>query len=328
MIDLKRVTIGISSVVLMISVAIGQAPDSSIVPLVDYHQHLFSPALAALVTSTPPVSQATVVTAEDLIAILDAARIQRAVVLSTAYIFTQPSRNVEDDYEKVKADNDWTAGQVAIFPDRLAGFCGINPLKDYAVEEVSRCARIPELRRGLKLHLGNSVLDYHNPEHVERLRRIFRAANDSRMAIVIHMRSSTTFRLPYGRDEALVFLKEVLPAAPDIPIQIAHLAGGGGYADPSIDPALRVFIEAIARNDPAVRNLWFDVSGVANAATTEQQAMLIAMRIRELGVQRILYGTDGLGINSARDGWATFLKLPLTNDEFRTVAKNTPPYMR
>lgn len=321
-------TIGILSVVLTISVAIGQAPDSPIVPLVDYHQHLFSPALVALVSSTPPVSQATTVTANDLIAILDAARIRRAVVLSTAYIFTQPTRNVENDHEKVKADNDWTAGQVALFPDRLIGFCGINPLKDYAVEEVARCARIPELRRGLKLHLGNSAFDYQNAQHVEQLRRVFRAANDAGMAIVVHIRSSTTFRLPYGRDEALVFLKDVLPAAPDVAVQIAHLAGGGGYADPSIDPALRVFVEAIAKSDPAVRHLWFDVSGVVAAATTEQQGMLIATRIRELGVQRILYGTDGLGINSARDGWAAFLKLPLTNDEFRTIANNAPPYMR
>jgi len=324
----KRVAIGISSVVLTIAVATGQVPDSPSVPLVDYHQHLFSPALAALVASTPPVSQATTVNANDLIAILDNAHIRRAVVLSTAYIFTQPTRNVENDYERLKADNDWTASQVALFPDRLVGFCGINPLKDYAADEVARCAKIPELRRGLKLHLGNSALDYHNAQHVEKLRRVFRAANDSRMAIVIHMRSSTTFQLPYGRDEALVFLKEVLPASPDVPVQIAHLAGGGGFADPSIDPALRVFVDAIAQGDPIVRHLWFDVSGVVTAATTGQQAMLIATRIRELGVQRILYGTDGLGIDSAREGWASFLKLPLTNDEFRTVATNIPPYMR
>jgi predicted TIM-barrel fold metal-dependent hydrolase len=309
-------------------IAGAQAPDSALVPMADYHQHLFSPALAALVSSTPPVSQATTVTATDLIAILDTARIRRAVVLSTAYIFTQPTRSVENDYEKVKADNDWTASQVAQFPDRLVGFCGINPLKDYAVEEVARCAKIPELRRGVKLHLGNSAFDYHNPQHVEQLRRVFRTANDSGMAIVIHMRSSTTFRLPYGRDEALVFLKDVLPAAPDVAVQIAHLAGGGGYADPSIDPALQVFVEAIQRNDPLVRHLWFDVSGVVTAATTAQQAMLIVARIREIGVPRILYGTDGLGTNSARDGWESFLRLPLTTAEFRTVANNTPPYMR
>jgi hypothetical protein len=45
-------------------------------------------------------------------------------------------------------------------------------------------------RRGLKLHIANSRVDYHNPEHVERLRRLFAAANGYRMAIVVHMRTS------------------------------------------------------------------------------------------------------------------------------------------
>jgi hypothetical protein len=65
-------------------------------------------------------------------------------------------------------------------------------LKDYALEELARCAADPNLRRGLKLHFGNSVVDYHNPEHIAQVRRVFRAANDRRMAIVAHVRASVT----------------------------------------------------------------------------------------------------------------------------------------
>ena len=72
------------------------------------------------------------------------------------------------------ADNDWAA-QVAQFPERLVGFCGVNPLKDYAIEEVARCAKNPNLRRGLKLHFGPAVIDYQNPAHIRR--RVFQAAN-------------------------------------------------------------------------------------------------------------------------------------------------------
>ena len=306
----------------------GQAPDPAPVPLADHHQHLFSPALIEVVSSTPPVMKANPSTAKDLIAILDTAGIKRAAVLSSAYIFTQPTRKVENDYEKLKADNDWTADQVALFPDRLTGFCGINPLKDYALQELARCTKMPALRRGVKLHFGNAVVDYHNPQHVEQVRRVFGAANDARMAIVVHMRSSTTYKLPYGRDEARVFLNELLPAAPDVPVQVAHLAGAGGYSDPAVDEALGVFVGAIAQKDARARQLWFDVSSVARPTMTEQQAALIAKRIRELGVQRILYGTDGLGIDSARQGWAAFLKLPLTAAEFRAIANNVAPYMR
>src|SRR4030095_3851573 len=186
-------------------------------------QHLFSPELAALMTTTPPVSQVTPRTAADLIEQLDAAGIRRAVVLSAAYIFEQPSRQADHPAEKLKRDNDWTSRQVAEFPDRLIGFCGLNPLKDYALEELERCARDPNLRRGLKLHLGNSVVDYHNPAHIEQVRRVFRAANDPRITLLVHGGSWVSQQLPYGRDEALIFLNQLLPAAPDVVVQVAHL---------------------------------------------------------------------------------------------------------
>src|SRR5262245_5373334 len=91
--------------------AVGQErPDTRPpVPLADYHQHLFSPELAALMTTTPPMAPVKPRTAADLIAQLDAAGIKRAVVLSTAYIFEQPSRNADHAAEKLKRDNDWTS---------------------------------------------------------------------------------------------------------------------------------------------------------------------------------------------------------------------------
>src|SRR6478736_4692763 len=174
------------------------------VPLADYHQHLFSPELGALMTTTAPVAAVKPRAAADLIGQLDAAGIKRAVVLSTAYIFDQPSRNADHAAEKLKRDNDWTSTQVAQFPDRLIGFCGLNPLKDYALEELARCAADPNLRRGIKLHFGNSVVDYHNPEHIAHVRRVIQAANDRRMAIVVHVRASVTEKLPWGREEALI----------------------------------------------------------------------------------------------------------------------------
>jgi uncharacterized protein len=257
-----------------------------------------------------------------------AAGIKRAVILSTAYIWSQPRRKVENDYEKVKADNDWTGEQVALYPDRLVGFCSVSPVRDYALEELARCAKDPHFR-GLKLHFGNSVVDYHNPQQVEEVRRVFAAANSYRMPIVVHMRATISEKLAYGADEARIFLNEILPAAPDVPVQIAHLAGAGGYDDPLVDQALAVFVAAIANGDPRTKRLWFDVATVATSNMTPAQAMLIATRIRQLGVQRILYGSDAATPgNTPREGWAAFRKLPLSTAEFRTIANNVPPYMR
>ena len=55
--------------------------------------------------------------------LLDAARIRRAAVFSTAYIFEQPTRKVDKARDKVRADNDWTSQQVAQYPDRLVLLC-------------------------------------------------------------------------------------------------------------------------------------------------------------------------------------------------------------
>ena len=156
-------------------------------PLVDYHQHLFHPDATGLAPDTGTI------TASELVAFLDAAGIRRAVVLSVAYQFGNPNRPaVEDEYAKVRAENDWTSEQVARFPDRLRGFCALNPLRDYALRELARCAKDPRLHYGLKLHFGNSDVDLDNSAHVRRLRQVFREANRRRMAIVVHMRSSVT----------------------------------------------------------------------------------------------------------------------------------------
>lgn len=103
---------------------------------------------------------------------------------------------------RFRAENDWTAAQVARFRDRLAGFCSFNPLKSYALDELDRCMRDPRLS-DVKLHFTTSGIDLRNPEHVAHLRAVFRVANARRFPIVVHMR---TLNPAYGRRDAEVFL--------------------------------------------------------------------------------------------------------------------------
>jgi predicted TIM-barrel fold metal-dependent hydrolase len=180
------------------------------------------------------------------------------------------------------------------------------------------------------MHFGNSDVDLLNPLHIKALQSVFASANGHRMAIVVHMRATVSQKRPYGTAQARAFLNEVLPSAPDVPVQIAHLAGAGGYEDPWADQAIVVFVEAIAARDPRMSKVWFDVSGVAGLGNWKAKADLIAKRIRELGVERVLYGSDGAGGKNPtpRQAWASFLELPLTKDEFRTIASNVAPYMK
>jgi len=261
-------------------------------------------------------------TADDLIAALDEAGIRRAAVLSAAYWFGSPlMRKAEgDEYANVRAENDWNAQQAARYPDRLVVFCSVNPLKDYALQEIDRCAKIP-LVKGLKLHFGNSGVDVRNPEHVEKLRKVFAAVNGHHMAIVAHL---WTLDKRYGSEDARIFLTKLLPAAPDVPVQIAHFAGGGpGYTD----EALAVYADAIAAGDPRTKNLYFDVATVADEQSAET-LKTFARRIRQVGLQRVLFGTD-LGPPMPRQSWLIFrTTVPLTDDEFKTIAGNVAPYFR
>jgi uncharacterized protein len=199
-------------------------------------------------------------------------------------------------------------------------------LKDYALGELARCAKIPQLGRGLKLHFGNSFVEYHNPQHIEQVKRVFRAANGYGMAIVVHMRANTSQKM--GREEALLFLHELLPAAPDVPVQIAHLGGAGGVEPAIFDDVLAVFVEAIAKGDPRTKNLWFDVMSVT-ANLRPENAERIVQRIRQLGVKRMLFGSDAAAPNNLPAmTWAAFRGLPLTDAEFRTIENNVAPYVR
>jgi len=299
----------------------GSAPPA---PAIDHHQHLFSPAVQKISPTLAPLDAAA------LVKLLDEAGTRQAVVLSLGYQYGNPNKPpVPDEYAAVKAENDWTAAQIAPFADRLLGFCGVNPLRPYALEEIARCAGIRQLRSGLKLHFGNSDVDLTNADHVKTLQRVFAAANEHRMAIVVHLRSSVTAKRPYGAPSARAFLNDVLPSAPDVPVQIAHLAGSGGYSDPAIDEALGVFVDAIANRDPRMTRVCFDASGVIGVEKTPEKLDLIAKRIRQLGVERVLWGADGAlpPAYTPQKAWAAFKRLPLTDAEFTTIANNRAPYM-
>jgi len=147
------------------------------------------------------------------------------------------------------------------------------------------------------------------------------------MAIVVHLRASVTRKRPYGAKEARVFLTDVLGEAGQVPVQIAHLCGAGDY-DPATDEALGVFADAIAKHDSRMAHVYFDVSGITTIDSKENRER-IASRIRQLGLQRVLFGSDGATPgNSPREYWTRFRRLPLTDAEFRRIEENIAPHMK
>jgi predicted TIM-barrel fold metal-dependent hydrolase len=270
----------------------------------------------------PPVPKAA--TAKELVEKLDAAKIKRAVVLSTAYWFGGVFSGGANEYEKVRGENDWIAQQVSLYPDRLIGFCSFNPLKEYAIEELNRCAKKTNLK-GLKLHFGSSRVNLLDPQHVEKIQKVFKAANQLKYPIAAHL----YIQGKYGREHSEAFLNKIVTVAPDITIQIAHLgASGPGYHS---GDALEVYAKAAVANDPRIKNLYFDMASMVTSDSTDENMALVVKHFRLLGIRRILFATDysPAGENSApKEALDAFRRLPLTEKEFRTIANNIAPYLR
>lgn len=289
-------------------------------PKVDHHQHLMN------VEMVEKPEQA--IDAKLLISRLDDAGIRRAVVLSNAFVYGNPRPTPrEDEYRRVQAENDWTLHEAAPYAKRLTVFCSFSPLKDYALTELERCAAEPAFGRGIKLQFAASDVNLDDPADVAKVRKVFAAANARHLAIVVHMR--TRRARPYGAAQARVFIDQLLAAAPDVPVQIAHFTGGANPDDTAADEALGAFVEAIKRNDPRTTKLYFDLALVFDAKTTPERGEWLAQRIREIGVQRILYGTDGGDPTDPppKAQLQVLHALPLTAAEFRIIEKNVAPYL-
>jgi predicted TIM-barrel fold metal-dependent hydrolase len=299
------------------SAATAEVAEKAIRPLVDYHFHLLSPAGAAVLKSQGV--ELAPIDAAQAVAELDKAGIQRAVILSDAYFFDSPATALlPGSYEAVQAENDWTAREVSRFPDRLIAFCGMNPLSDHALAELDRCAQNPVFR-GLKLHFDESGVDLLNPAHVAKVRRIFEAANAFDLPITTHIGTAST--PPYGPRHARVFVEELLPAAPNVAVIVAHLWGGAAYSD----DIFKVFADAAATH----ANLYFEISGDALRVPGGSRASLdIAKRMREVGMSRFLFGSDFPVLNGMpyEDVWPTYMSnMPLTREQFRAIATNAAP---
>jgi predicted TIM-barrel fold metal-dependent hydrolase len=93
---------------------------------------------------------------------------------------------------------------------------------------------------------------------------------------------------------------------------------------------MAVLAAAVEKRDPRTRRLWFDVTTVVDREISPAHAILVARRIRQVGAERVLYGSDAaVGENlRPREGWAALRRLPLTEEEFKTIAANQAPYFR
>jgi len=290
-------------------------------PLIDYHQHLVSPAFQPFVKL--PLRDGAA-----LVRDLDAAGIKRAVVLSVAYTYGDERKPIaEEDRDRMTSqENDWTSAQVVASSPRLVGFCSANPLRATALAELRRCLRLPGMK-GIKLHFGNSGVSLRNPDHLARVQKVYALAEELRVPVLVHMRARGG--TDYGAEDARIFLGSVVPQAPSVDLIVAHLGGAGPGYGAQTDEVMRVFADAAERHDPKMRHVYFDVATDVTDETSVEEGALIARRLRSVGLGHVLYGSDlSPPGGSIAAGWEIFrTHVQLTAEEFQTITGNLLPFL-
>jgi predicted TIM-barrel fold metal-dependent hydrolase len=306
--------------ILLLAACATTPTDAPVAPRVDYHQHLVNPGFAPIVKMPERDGAA-------LLRELDAAGIERAVVLSVGYSFADERKALPDPDKLTREQNDWTSAEVVKNAPRLIGFCSANPLRPVALEELDRCLGLPGMT-GIKVHMGNAGITLRDPAHLARMQELFALAQRRRAPVLVHMRARGGTN--YGAEDAQLFLDKIVTTAPGIEIVVAHLGSSGPGYSPQHDEVMAVFAAAVERKDPRMNNVYFDVSSNVTDEITPADAELVAKRFRQVGLKRVLYGSDlSAPGGSIAKGWEIFrTKLPLTAAELRQIAGNRTRFAR
>jgi hypothetical protein len=96
--------------------------------------------------------------------------------------------------------------------------------------------------------------------------------------------------------------------------------------------ALAAFALACETDDPRTGHLWFDLGGVVTPDLSADERQQIVHRSRQLGLGRVLFGSDSLpGVTAdnppSYEQWPWVSDLSFTDGELATLCANRPPYI-
>lgn len=298
------------------------------VTVFDHHVHALSPALIERWKSTGVPFSKPDYAYSDIDSILKFNPADGMFLVSMAYLWSTPGFSDSAERANVARENDFLAGLARRRPGRLFAFCGVDPLTPYAGEELLRCRRGLGMH-GLKLHFPASGVELSNPQHLARVRALFAAASAERMPVMVHLGAAGEGG---GDAEAGLLIDSVLAPSAPLEVFIAHLGTSGGYTF-ATRGILRRFAEALRPGAELRKHtIWFDISAVALTEESEQVPALtpedfadLSGDLRDLGLERVVFGTDYPVFNTVAYLTTLERELPLTSEELSMIAGNGAP---
>ena len=241
--------------------------------IIDFHTHIFPPrikerrdeyikrdACFSLLYSDP---KAKLATAEELITSMDKAKIDLSVALNIGWV----------SHELCVETNDYILDSISRYPDRLIGFCSIQPgAGDAAIAELERCAQAGA--RGIG-EMRSDVQDFDLSDRTI-MKPIVDAATKHDLIFLTH--SSETVGHQYIGKGSITpdILYSFILGFPNLKLVCAHWGGGLPFY---------ALMPEVAK---ALTNVFFDT-----AATIWLYQPQIFQQVSDIiGSDKILFGTD------------------------------------
>lgn len=249
---------------------------------------------------------------DDLVAKLDEAHVDRGIVLSAGYFGLAFGFTTDAN---MAPENDYVADEVADHPDRLIGFCGINPLFDSAIDEIDRCLARPGMV-GVKLHLEGSGVELTDADAVAALSAVFDRIAEHDAPVLMHVAEPSG--LPLNGVE-FATLSWILTSHPTVRVLHAHCAGNTD--DDTIETWLRIRDSGY---DPVTSFLDISACLAFHRDAPAGQKELMVWRFRTWGIDHVLFGSDYSPFfgETPQETLDILTDYPFTQAELNTILSN------
>jgi uncharacterized protein len=301
-------------------------------PIFDHHIHVLSPRLIADWKSLGMEFSRADEAYSDSTEILSKTVVSGAFLISMSHLYTTEEfqsvcKTLDMERRLVAAENDYVGVSVAREPERFVGFFSVNPLRDYAFDELNRCKTNPNLT-GLKLHLPSCGLTLENEHHFSRLERVLAFAATNDVPVLLHLTAGEEVSV----EKAIRFWESVILPHANLELYLAHLGSVGGFNSNS-ENILKGFSHVASKSPEFERmQIYFDLSGAIMTAdanegvpTTEDMCKRLSVQISQIGVERFLFASDYPVFSVAETQSNLTTRLFLSEKDSTQLLKNRSP---
>ncbi len=262
----------------------------------DSHVHIMSPDLISYWKSLGiPFSKSDAIYA-NVDTIMEINNADHINLIGMGYVFTsQEYYEGNDRYERMQKENNYLFESALKYPEQITPYFAIDPLQDFAVEELERCYGLfPE--SGVKLHFNASQVYLTEPVHLEKVSKVFKKSAEHDLPILLHF---DNWHPKFGKRDLGIMMDTLLKDIPPVRLQIAHFGTSGGFNEKT-----KAFIDAFlelkdGNHFPEGHQIMFDISAVALdkdsegvEALTDDGFKELRKYIDKIGIENIVFGTD------------------------------------